>query len=236
MPGAPGKPPDADLFVNELARRTGLNRNVIRAWVLAEGAYDKGGTGHYNFLNVGAKPGGAGYSGVKLAGTSPGGFAWFGSLADAVEESAYWINSMSNYAGIRAAVGKEPGVQLAAIAQSRWDAGHYTKGGKRGQGLLDAYKSVTKSGWHWPAWNEGLLDAVGVHVPNPVKAVTNPIAGAIGKGVDALLEGLLEVVVAGAILALAAALAYNGVRRLSGDRLPSGTDLTKLAATRGAAA
>jgi hypothetical protein len=129
-------------FSQELAQRTGLNATVIKAWASVENAYASNGTGYFNFLNVRPAAGGSSYSGVPLAGTSSGNFQEFGSLQDAVTETAYWINNFGNYAGIRAAKSQPPTAQLAAIAASPWDQGRYSGGGP----LVGAYFNITKSG------------------------------------------------------------------------------------------
>lgn len=153
-------PGDAGTFIAQLAQATGLDPKVIAAWVQVEGAYAPNGTGHYNFLNLRAKSPAQGYSGVALAGQSTNGFAQFLSVQDAVQETAYWINHFGNYAGIRASTKLGPKSQIAAIAASPWDAGHYNGG----RSLLSAYSSLTSKGSSWlssitHAVGKGLVDA-----------------------------------------------------------------------------
>lgn len=133
----------ADDFVSKVAAATGLAPDVIKAWVKVEGAYAPNGTGHFNFLNLRAH-GGTGYSGVPTS-TSPGGFAQFATVDDAAKETAHWLNTMPNYAGIRQSTSLGPRSQLAAIAASPWDAGHY----QGGRALTNAYASVTSKASNW---------------------------------------------------------------------------------------
>lgn len=122
-------------FATAVAAQTGLDPYVVLAWTSIEDADAPGGTGGFNYLNV--RPNGSSsYSGVQLAGVSPGGFQRFRSLSDAVTETVYWVKRMPNYAGIRGSVGKPAATQIAAIAASPWDQGHY---GGNGRALAQAY-------------------------------------------------------------------------------------------------
>lgn len=131
--GAQSLNPDQLRFAAELIRLTHLAPETVVRWMLAEEPASRSprDQGH-NWLNVHAAPSGGSYSGVPLAGTS-GGFARFRSADAAARETAYWINRMSNFAGIRKTAGKGSGSatvarQLAAIKRSPWDAGHYKNG------------------------------------------------------------------------------------------------------------
>lgn len=114
-------------FVSLLAQRTKLDPRVVAGWAAAEGGDAPGGTGGYDYLNVRANHGKS-YSGVPLAGVSPAGFQRFRNPEDAATETAYWLNRMPNYSGVRASVGKGAQAQLDAIKSSPWDAGHYGNG------------------------------------------------------------------------------------------------------------
>lgn len=140
--GVVSGPETAPSFIARVAQLTGLDPKVVTAWVKAEGAYAPNGTGGYNFLNIRTSKS---YSGVPLAGTTSKGFAQFYNANDAATETAHWINSMPNYSGIRASTKVGPKSQLAAIAGSPWDAGHY--GG--GKNLYNDYASITKPGSSW---------------------------------------------------------------------------------------
>lgn len=115
-------------FAKAVAVKTGLQFDAVAAWALAEepstrSPEDQG----YNWLNCLNKSlgRGTGFSGVPIEGWAPSGFAKFRDVNDAATEASYWINHFSNYANIRATVGKTANVQIVAIAESPWDAGHY---------------------------------------------------------------------------------------------------------------
>lgn len=118
-------------FVQLVAGRTGLHQQTIAAWSLCEEPASRSPLeqGH-NWLNLLHRSVGrtVGYSGVRIVGWSPAGFARFASVGDAATETAHWVNVFSFYAGIRATRGSTPQVQVAAIARSPWDAGHYGGG------------------------------------------------------------------------------------------------------------
>lgn len=150
-------------FVSRLAELTGLDPKVIQAWVNVEGAYAPNGTGGYNFLNIRES---TSRSGVPITGTTSRGFAHFRNGADAATEAAYILEHSSIYQGIRRATQLGPRSQLAAIAASPWDAGHY--GG--GRALYNAYDSLVHGG-------SSLLSGVG-HVASGVgHAVADAASG-----------------------------------------------------------
>jgi hypothetical protein len=225
---------DAALFAAGVARATGLKPDVVAAWVQAEG----NGGGTNNWLNV--RPGVGktkGFSGVPITASSSG-FANFSSVDDAVKETAYWINLMGNYGGIKAARKSSAGAQITAIASSPWDAGHYAAGGKRGQGLLNAYNSVIKTVGGGMLHNtETAYKILGGHGGSSVSAATiggdilhpgrtaQKAATGVENAATSVATGavskILKAVVGFVVLALAALLFYQGVRRISGDALPS---------------
>lgn len=129
-------------FASMLAAKTGLDPNVVLAWEMNEGTYDSNGTGHFNMLNVRPAGGGMSYSGVRLVGVSSGNFQQFGSLQDAVTETAYWLKSMSNYKGIMASTKMGAKAQIQAIIDSKWEEGHYDGG----RGIFDHYNTVVADG------------------------------------------------------------------------------------------
>lgn len=162
-------------FVDGLAKATGLNKDVVAAWVLAEGAFTSGGTGHFNYLNV--RPNGASsYSGVPLAGVSSGNFQEFNNVNDAITETAHWINTFGNYAGIRASTHLGPVAQLQAITASPWDQGNYA-GGK----LFADYATVTHKGSSWLSGVVGTVTstASGLGKGALAAASGNPVGGAV---------------------------------------------------------
>jgi hypothetical protein len=218
---------DAALFAAGLSRATGLKPDVVAAWVQAEG----NGGGTNNWLNV--RPGVGktkGLSGVPIT-TSSNGFANFSSVGAAVKETAYWINQTSNYSGIRASKKGSAGAQITAIASSPWDAGHYTVGGKKGQGLLNTYNSVIKTvagGFLHDTENAykilGGSGGSSVSASTIVGDVLHPertVQRAVTSATTSALGSILRAGVGFVLLVLAVLLFYQGVRRLSGDALPS---------------
>lgn len=180
MPGAPlpatAGPQAAPSFIERVAQLTGLDKTVVAAWVKAEGAYAPNGTGGNNFLNVRES---TSKSGVPLAGTTSKGFAQFHSAEDAAKETAHLINTSGNYLGIRQATKLGPKSQLAAIAASPWDSGHY--GG--GRNLYNDYASLTKGGGGGIDWGGIFGGATRV-----VGDIANPVGGA--ADVAGLIPGI----------------------------------------------
>lgn len=138
---------DQIAFARELAHATGLRPDAIGAWELAEepASRDPVAQGH-NWLNLLSESawqanGRRTYSGVPVAAWTAR-FARFNTRADAVTETAFWIDRFSNYAGIRASRGGTALQQVNAIAASPWDAGHY--GG--GNGIRATLDTIEHSG------------------------------------------------------------------------------------------
>jgi hypothetical protein len=161
-PQALSGPQAEPYFVARVAALTGLDTKVVQAWVNSEGAYAPNGTGGNNFLNIRES---TSKSGVPLAGTTSAGFAQFHSAADAADEAAHWINTMPNYLGIRQATKLGPRSQLAAIAASPWDSGHYG-GGKK---IYNAYTALGSGG------GGGGIDFGSI--ANGIRDATNPLTG-----------------------------------------------------------
>lgn len=154
---------------------TRLRLAVVAAWCLSEepATRDPAAQGH-NWLNLLGRGLGRvrGFSGVPIVGYSPAGFAMFASARDAATEAIYWINEMSNYAGIRAAAeaGASDWAQAVAICRSPWDAGHYAAtslvpAGRLGEllpALEEAYpdrvpapakrRRFPARAWRWAEW------------------------------------------------------------------------------------
>jgi hypothetical protein len=230
-------------FTKQLAHDTGLDPVVLLAWITAESGYGQG-VGH-NYLNVHADSNRKSYSGVPLASVSTHGFARFKTPQDAEKETAHWINRFSNFRPIKAAAGKPAGVQLAAIANSKWDANHYRGNtGKNGATLVGAFKTVSRQpnevldvlkGTGEMAAGAGLGALSGARL-GPLGALAGAVGGAAGgaavasgdlpnvqHGVETaahiLVQGLVDVV----LVVFASLLLYTGIRRMSGDALPSPT-------------
>lgn len=127
--GAAGAAPvggsnDAETFAHLVADGIGYDPNVIRAMVQQEGNF-KGATGSFNFLN--------------MKGTD-GKWQSFSSVSEAAAAAIKNFGTKL-YANVAAAKGAAPAVQIAAIAASPWDEGHY--GGAGGPNLLRTYNSIS---------------------------------------------------------------------------------------------
>lgn len=128
-------------FANDVGYATGLDPRVILAQAQQEGAYVPGGTGGLNFLNL--RTGTVTSLGKTYASASPGGFAQFSSLQQA--EAATIAEYQSPAIGLPPAseIGRlysTPERQIALIANSPWDAGHY--GGNGGVNLRNTFTGM----------------------------------------------------------------------------------------------
>jgi hypothetical protein len=229
---------DRQHFVELVSQMTGLDYRVVYAWTLAEEGQGLKPPGAHNWLNLRTGSRTKGYSGVPVTEAGAG-FAEFRNVNDAARETAHWINKFSHYSGIRASVGKPPAAQLRAIIQSPWAGGHYNGG----RSLVAAFRRAPAGRSSANSAGTGTAENVvsivpyppfvdptdklpgGVRIPDiPGLPTADDIAGSLAGFV-------LKIFLAGFVLALAAALFYNGVRRLSGDRLPSARDIAGTAAT-----
>jgi hypothetical protein len=145
-------------------------------------------------------------------------------------------------------------VQLLAIIRSPWAAGHYNGGRslmaafKRapgGGGASSTGQELIAGSIPNPADPFGMNPFAPDKIPVPglpwdVPSGRDALGGLLGllPGADSLQqEGskvatgiaavFIRLVLAVVVLGLAAALFYNGVRRLSGDRLPSPSDVAR---------
>lgn len=177
----------AGSFASALAAATGLSPTVTAAWVRAE----NNGGGPNNWLNVSAGSGGKGYSGVaEIAGK--GQFAGFSSPASALTETAYWINQMSNYAGIKSAAGGSPQSQIDAIMASPWDAGHYSNGSLHlARGGRVPYAGAFQDGGQFKTNGPTMFMAGDGHSPKETVTVTK------GHGGGSMVVEHMEVNVTG---------------------------------------
>lgn len=126
-------------FVVGVSKATGIDPRVIIAWMKAEGAYTKGGTGGYNYLNI--RP----FAGDKHINTSSAGFSQFGNEQDAIAATVSVLNQPNMRMITSTAKTKPtPKQQIAAIAASPWDANHY--GGNGGVNLQNTFAQLFKGG------------------------------------------------------------------------------------------
>lgn len=153
-------------FVGALEDAFGFNRNVVRAWVEAEGA----NPANNNPLNI-------------MAGGKP---AQYPSLAAGATATVKFLQG-SNYTAVRkAAKTGTPEEQIAAIASSPFDStgatAHYTTGGAPpGSILLGIYKKL--------GGNRSVTDTA--DALNPATIVSGAVSGAESWAESAGLRGLL---------------------------------------------
>jgi hypothetical protein len=117
-------------FVSEFAKKTGLDTNVVGAWVLNEesgsAARNREAHGNMNWLNIG-------YTDTAQRGTKND--FWYGDPVKAADVSAAWMKGEFSVPGfgkashgireIAATAGHSPSEQLAAIHHSGWASGGY---------------------------------------------------------------------------------------------------------------
>lgn len=133
--GGPALSFDEQAFVEGVSLGTGVDKRVLTAWERIEGAYAPSGTGGHNYLNL--RP----YQGDNYASVSPGGFEQFATVTDAVTATVRRIKQPFADPIERAAQrGASPREQIAAIASTGWDVGHY--GGTGGPALLRSYTGL----------------------------------------------------------------------------------------------
>lgn len=123
-------------FIEGVAAGTGIDPRVLQAQADVEGATAPGGTGHFNYLNL--KP----YPGDPYSGVSPGGFEQFASVQDAIAATVRRLHQPFAAGIIASTQGASatPQKEIAAIAASGWDAGHY--GGVGGPSLLSEFTKL----------------------------------------------------------------------------------------------
>lgn len=126
----PAQPSTQSAFLGvaqTLSAKTGIPVGVIEAWSREEKGTTDTNAMNNNPLNVAYD---AAYmpKGTTQLGN---GMASFPTMVAGVDTTAMYINTMSNYAGVKAAAtnGSTPAQIIAAIGQSPWDAGHYQEGG-----------------------------------------------------------------------------------------------------------
>jgi hypothetical protein len=124
-------------FALDVSKQTGIDPRVILAQELAEGAYSGNGTKGFNFLNL--RDSTVASLGKPYEASSSGGFAKFHDLAQAEDATIAEFNSRA----IRDFWNPNttPRAQIAGLAKSPWDGGHY--GGVGGPNLVTNFLQVT---------------------------------------------------------------------------------------------
>lgn len=168
-----GAPPGATQELNAsqlafdatVAKLTGLNQYVVQAWSLAEEPASRSPQAQgYNWLNIGP------------------GRAYSSDLA-AARATAALINSSGYYSGIRsAAKSGNPSRELAAIAASPWDVGHYGSSASNPLGnLAGTYQIVSSK----KVSADPITSGINTVVSAPGKA-----AGAVGSAASSVGSAL----------------------------------------------
>lgn len=149
---------DEAAFVEGVSNATGIDPRVLVAWVQQEGAYAQNGTGGHNYLNL--RP----YSSdVGVSSVTSGNFDQFGNVQDAVASTVARLRQpfAQNIISV-AAEHPTPAQEIAAIAGTGWDSGHY--GGQGGPNLVATYDQIFKSAqtpYQPPAAAGQILPSVG---------------------------------------------------------------------------
>ena len=126
-------------FVEGVSSQTGIDPRVVIAWEKQENAYASGGTGGFNYLNL--RP----YPGDPYSSVSQGNFEQFKSVNDAVVATVRRLRQPFAAPILAAArAHSTPAAEIAAIAQTGWDSGHY--GGPGGPNLQATFASLFTSG------------------------------------------------------------------------------------------
>lgn len=134
----------ATYFLATVSAQTGIDPRVLFAWISQEGAYKRGGTAGFNYLNI--KP----FPGDKHTSESEGHFSQFDNVQDAAAATVTLLHA-PQYKNILATARLKPSPkqQIAAIAASPWDQNHYdtkTPGNPAAGGpkLLDTFMGIFK--------------------------------------------------------------------------------------------
>jgi hypothetical protein len=186
---------DQAAYAAQVASATGLDTDVVRAWIGAESGWGVTKPTH-NYLNIGP---GRQYPTVDQAATA----------------AAQLVGSSSNYAGIRSAIPAGPAAQVDAIQQSPWDQNHY--GGHR---LMDTYTSVVGAGTSSSTAAAGAAVPVSVRIPGT--NIHLPGLGDLTFGAATDVTNRVVAAAGGAMLGLlfstaALALIGLGLSRLTGN-------------------
>ena len=188
---------DQRTYVSSVVRGTGLDRDVVVAWVGAESGWNVTKPSH-NYLNVG-----------------PG--ERYSSTAGAAARAVALITTSSHYAGIRKAItSRDPVAQVRAIEASPWDAAGYS-GGR----LMATYESVVRAGGGTVDARSDGRSSSDDGGPDPEDLILGPVAawivdqtdgeGIAGRAIRSLLGGLVPVALTVVFVVAALALIALGL-------------------------
>jgi hypothetical protein len=161
---------DQEAFAAEFAARTGLNIQVVRAWLAAEqpASTDPQTWGH-NWLNLSAVPSGYPWTGQKNPAT---GYPKFQTAKQAADASAE--NVRRNYPEITASAASNPVTQILAIVNSPWASGHYGRTNLNPTGLIGQIYSGSGGTYNTASYRSatGAADAAGAQSGNAASSST----------------------------------------------------------------
>lgn len=167
-------------FVRGIHNATGIDERVLIAWMYQEGAFKKGGTGGFNYLNV------APFPGDNRAGISSGGFSQFSSVQDSIRATSHVLQQKNmNVIVSTARTQPTPQRQIAAIAMSPWDLAHY--GGTGGPTLVTTFEALF-GGSHsitTPYQGADIVEGFKSDVADFTSIDMHTITGAAGKVIGA---------------------------------------------------
>lgn len=180
---------ELEQFAFGVAQQTGLDPRFVTAWAQQETG---GRANSHNWLNL--RPYHENQGGptddVGVIGHTSGNFDEFATVQDAITSSVHRINQPFARP-ILDAKGKSPVQEIAALASTGWDAGHYggvggpnlqrTFAGLYGKDALGSPAVTAATGGVGPNGESQRPGAVGSVVNDPVGAVT----GAAGSVEDA---------------------------------------------------
>lgn len=169
-------------FANAIAAATGLDPRVVYTWAQEETGGHPYAGGH-NWLNL--RP----YPGDPYVGVSPGGFEEYASVQQA-EQATIRRLRQPFASGILASRGQPPQSEIAAIAASDWDAGHY--GGPGGPSLVNVFRSLYPDvAISSPAAHTPINSATGSPSGGIVAGTESAVGGVFGGVESVVIRGLL---------------------------------------------
>lgn len=166
-------------FVRGIHNATGIDERVVIAWMYQEGAFKKGGTGGYNYLNI---------------RSNSGDFAHFSNVQDAITATVAVLRQPNMRTIVSMAKTKPtPQQQINAIAASPWDAAHY--GGSGGPTLQKTFAGLF-GGTH-----SLTTPYLGADIAADFKATAadftsidmNTVTGAVGDAVGAVVSPIASI-------------------------------------------
>ena len=196
-------------FALDVSKATGIDPRVILAQELAEGAYAENGTKGLNFLNL--RDSTVASLGKPYEASSANHFAKFHDLAqaEAATIAEFKSGAIAPYVNPNAT----PRTQIAGLAASGWDSGHY--GGEGGPNLVSDFVALTGSQAALDAppirYNENTGSFTGSNTEGAYKEPLTSVEGALAVTGIALTGAPDLILAAGYEGAIAAARGLRGI-------------------------